>query len=65
MKHDWYLNSYNDGIDCFRYDQGFHNVPECRRCGWIGCEHCEFDRNIYDEECPSNQLDMPFEDVVE
>jgi len=61
MKHDWYLD-YDGKIDVWRMSEGYCNGPECRRCGWIGCEHCAesyYDRDIYEEECPNLQLDLP------
>lgn len=55
MKHDLYLDEDGD-IDIFRLDEGYHNGPECRRCGDIWCHHCE--PNKEDEECPSGQQDF-------
>ena len=60
-KHDWYLNKnrahwsdtespYANTADPFRLDEGFHNGPECRRCGRIACEHCT--PALWHEECP-------------
>ena len=67
MKHDWYLDE--DGhVDVFRFDGDAHNGPECRRCGWFGCHHCErayYKNDIFEEECPSSHLDLPFGDVIE
>jgi hypothetical protein len=61
-KHEFYRNSRGD-IDGWRLDEGYHNGPECMRCGGIWCEHC--DHGIYDEECPNGQLEMfPLEEVL-
>ena len=40
--HKMYMD--DDGrVDVWRLCEGFHNGPECRRCGsW--CEHCDTER---------------------
>lgn len=62
MKHDWFTHAdsrewcdagdpaWNAQPDAFRLDSGYHNGPQCKRCGRIACEHCE--PGIWDEECP-------------
>jgi hypothetical protein len=57
MKHDFILNEYGE-IDIWLGGDGdYHNGPKCRRCGNSWCHHCQ--PGIYDEECPSGQLDLP------
>lgn len=37
--HDWELN--DDGeIDFWAYQNGDHNGPRCKKCGYFYCEHC-------------------------
>lgn len=55
MKHDWVLNEHGD-IDFWRLAEGYHNGPECIRCGQTFCEHCS--PECYNEECPSGQMDL-------
>ncbi len=43
-------DEYYDMPDIFRMSAGFHNGPECKRCGRMACHHCH--REIYAEECP-------------
>lgn len=43
-------NEWLDAPDIFRLSAGFHNGPECKRCGRITCHHCH--REVYAEECP-------------
>lgn len=61
MKHDWILEPNGD-IDVWRLEYEYCNGPECRRCGEAFCEHCY--PKLWDEECPSEQLDL-FEEVDE
>lgn len=61
MKHDFYTNrdsrpkdfklsdAYGDEPDIFRFNAGYHNGPECKRCGKAECHHCYPD--FEDEEC--------------
>lgn len=62
MKHDWYLDEDGE-IDVWRMEYGYHNGPGCRRCEKIWCQHCE--PEIWDQECPSSQLDLPLEGLVQ
>lgn len=55
MLHDFYKDEDGD-IDIWRVDEGYHNGPECIRCGEIACHHCA--PWVYTEECPSQQLDI-------
>lgn len=48
IKHDWARNE-DGSIDIFRLEVGYHNGPECIRCGHIFCEHCR--PEDYDEPC--------------
>jgi hypothetical protein len=36
---------YGDIIDIFALSHGYHNGPECKKCGYSFCQHCdcEFD----------------------
>lgn len=58
MKHDWVLDQDGD-IDIWQLEMDPHNGPRCLRCDRAFCEHCK--PEIYDEECPSQQLS--FEDM--
>lgn len=41
-KHDWYTDE-DGSIDVWRVDSGIHNGPECKRCGYSFCHHCNSD----------------------
>jgi hypothetical protein len=58
MKHDFYTDKRGE-IDVWRLDIDYHNGPACRRCGKCECEHCE---DWLDEECPSTQMELEYED---
>lgn len=38
-------SEYGNSIDIFAYEMGYHNGPQCKKCGYSFCEHClsEFD----------------------
>ncbi len=59
MKHDWYMD---DGeIDTWRYMQGeYHNGPECKRCGFAFCHHCNPEG--YDTKC-GDGTSLPADDA--
>lgn len=38
--HIWKKNDYNNDIDIFAYEEGFCNGPECQKCGYSFCHHC-------------------------
>lgn len=48
MGHVLIRHKDDDRIDWFRLDVGFHNGPECAKCGTQWCYHC--DENI--KPCP-------------
>lgn len=40
--HGHVLHCERDGeIDIFRYDDGYHNGPECVNCDDSWCHHCQ------------------------
>ena len=55
-KHDWYLNEDGD-IDVWQLDEGFHNGPRCRSCGYTFCEHCNPDG--YNSMCVRDWHECP------
>ena len=38
-------SEYADKVNIFAYSVGYHNGPECKKCGYSFCHHCrsEFD----------------------
>jgi hypothetical protein len=48
--HVWFENAFGE-TDIFRLNAGFHNGPECIRCGLKFCHHC--DPFLYDRPCPA------------
>lgn len=38
--HTWKEDEYGD-IDIMAHEGGFHNGPECTKCGYNPCWHCE------------------------
>lgn len=45
--HEMVTDEY--GVDTFRLAEGYHNGPECKRCGtW--CHHCDPERSA--APCP-------------
>jgi hypothetical protein len=53
LKHDWRKDEYGE-IDTFALDNGYHNGPECLRCGETFCHHCRPEK--MNEDC-YNQTD--------
>lgn len=48
--HDWKTDD-TGSIDEFRFNDGSHNGPECRRCGVMVCHQCE--EGVYEQACPA------------
>ena len=52
--HAFLTNDYDDKIDHWQYEGGFHNGPRCVNCNMSWCEHCN--PEIYEEQCPQNNI---------
>lgn len=46
--HKWVLNTYDNEVDIFGYEEGHHNGPKCELCGYGFCHHCQ---DLPEEEC--------------
>lgn len=49
---DYEDSKYGKKINFFVLSKGIHNGPECKKCGFLFCEHCisEFDINECDKK---------------
>lgn len=54
--HKWHVNKYGN-IDEFAVGIGYHNGPECVRCGKSFCQHCN--PECYDEPCTAEGFICP------
>ncbi len=60
--HAFYANE-SGGVDIWRLEEGYHNGPECARCGAYFCEHCDPEK--LEQKCPLFDTALPGLDFQE